>query len=326
MIEALRWAAERELPVAILGAGSNLVVSDAGFDGLVVQMKLRGIAISLRGAVASVEAAAGEPWDALVELAVARELAGIECLSGIPGLVGATPIQNVGAYGQEVAETIAAVRVLDRRTLQILTLEPAGCGFAYRDSAFKRDPERFVVLSVRFELRSGGEPALRYAELRAAVQARHPEPTLQQVRQAVLALRRAKSMLLDPADENGRSAGSFFTNPVVSAEAAERLARQALEEGLIAAAEELPRYAAGEGRVKLAAAWLIERAGLRKGERRGAVGLSSRHALALVHHGGGSSAELIAFAREIRDRVRARFGVELSPEPVLLGFAPGFRL
>lgn len=326
VIEALRFAQQKHLPVMILGGGSNIVVSDQGFEGVVIAMAQRGVTLSLRGASAQLTAMAGEPWDELVAMSVARDLSGLECLSGIPGLVGATPIQNVGAYGQEVADTISAVRVLDRQTLRVLELEPASCGFRYRDSGFKREPERFVVLAVCFALRVGGEPTLGYTELERALRTRSNAPTLGEVRAAVLELRRSKSMTIEAGDENRRSAGSFFTNPVVSVEDSERLVRRLLHDGLIANPDELPRFAAEEGRVKLAAGWLIERAGLSKGLRRGAVGLSSRHALALVHHGGGSSKELVAFAREIRDQVRTRLGVELTPEPVFWGFEPGFHL
>jgi UDP-N-acetylmuramate dehydrogenase len=288
-------------------------------------MAQRGVAVALRGARAEITAAAGEPWDALVAMTVERDLAGLECLSGIPGLVGATPIQNVGAYGQEVAQTICAVRVLDRATLEVHELEPSQCGFGYRTSVFKRDPERCVVLGVRFALSVGGEPKVAYAELQRALGA-GSAPSLSRVRAAVLALRRGKSMLLEPGDDEARSAGSFFLNPVVDAATAERVVQHALARGWAARADEMPRFAADDGRVKLAAAWLIERAGARKGERRGAFAISSRHALALVHHGGGNSAELVAFARELRDRVHAQFGVELVPEPVFLGFGADFRL
>jgi UDP-N-acetylmuramate dehydrogenase len=312
--------------VAILGGGSNLVVSDAGWDGLVIAMAQRGIELSVHGATADLDVAAGEPWDELVATTVERDLAGLECLSGIPGLVGATPIQNVGAYGQEVAMTIRSVRVLDRATLEVHELEPADCGFGYRTSVFKRNPERCVALAVRFSLRLGGEPLLAYAELQRALGTSRAAPSLSQVRAAVLALRRDKSMLLDARDENRRSAGSFFLNPIVDGATAERVAQHALAQGWVARTEDVPRFAAEGGQVKLAAAWLIERTGARKGERRGAFGISSRHALALVHHGGGSSAQLIAFARELRDRVRAQLGVELVPEPAFLGFGADFRL
>jgi UDP-N-acetylmuramate dehydrogenase len=324
--EALRVARAEQLELAILGGGSNIVISDDGFDGLVLAMAQRGIELSVQGATALLTAQAGEPWDEIVAMSVARDLAGLECLSGIPGLVGATPIQNVGAYGQEVADAITAVRVLDRNTLRVHELEPSSCGFRYRDSAFKREPGRFVVLAVSFALQVGGEPTLAYAELAQALQARGAAPSLASVREAVLQLRRAKSMLIDADDENRRSVGSFFTNPVVSTGAADRLVQLLLREGIVAREQDVPRFVAADGRVKLAAGWLIERSGLRKGLRRGSVGLSSCHALALVHHGGGSSAELIAFAREVRDHVRMRFAVELTPEPVFLGFGSGFRL
>jgi UDP-N-acetylmuramate dehydrogenase len=258
-------------------------------------------------------------------MSVERDLAGLECLSGIPGLTGATPIQNVGAYGQEVAETIAEVRVLERTSLRVQSIEPSDCAFRYRDSAFKRNPDRCVVLSVSFALRLGGDATVAYAELQRALGARSAAPSLADVREAVLALRRSKSMVIDSKDVNRRSAGSFFTNPVVTAGDADRIAEQALHDRVIAQASEMPRYPAEDGRVKLAAAWLIEHAGIRKGDRRGQIGISNRHALALVHHGGGSSAELITFARRVRERVRDQFGVELVSEPVMLGFEPGFR-
>jgi UDP-N-acetylmuramate dehydrogenase len=314
--EGLRWAAARGVPVFVLGGGSNLVVGDAGFDGLVLRVAPRGLTFS--GAEV-LEARAGEPWDEVVAAAVARDLAGLECLSGIPGLTGATPIQNVGAYGQEVAETIRSVRVLERHTLTVKELPPAACGFGYRDSAFKRAPDEHVVLSVTFALRPGGPPTLRYAELRDAVA---PGSSLAEVRDAVVALRRKKSMVLDPADPNRRSAGSFFMNPVVSERDANRVAAQAVGEGLIARAEDMPRYPAGD-RVKLAAGWLIERSGLAKGLRRGPVGISTRHALALVHHGGGQTRDLLALARHIRDTVYTQFAIRLVPEPVFLNATLG---
>jgi UDP-N-acetylmuramate dehydrogenase len=308
------------VPVFVLGGGSNLVVADAGFDGLVVRVASRGLSFTAAGDETLVEAAAGEPWDALVAETVARGLAGLECLSGIPGLAGATPIQNVGAYGQEVGETVRAVRVLERDSGQLKVLTAADCAFSYRDSAFKRAPERHLVLAVTFALRAGGAPALRYPELGQALAAT-VTPTLAEVRQVVLGLRRRKSMVIDEWDPNRRSVGSFFTNPIVSAEQAARLVDQALAGGMVKRRQEVPVFAAPGGAVKLAAGWLIERAGISKGLRRGAVGISSRHALALVHHGGGTTADLIALAREVRDAVEARFGVRLVPEPTLLGVA-----
>jgi UDP-N-acetylmuramate dehydrogenase len=291
-----------------------VVVPDEGFDGLVLCMRARGTTFRRDGSHIVLEARAGEPWDELVLESVRRNCQGLECLSGIPGLAGATPIQNVGAYGQEVAETIRSVRVLDRETLAISSLPAERLGFAYRDSVFKSsEPERHVVLGVTFRLSPGAPPAVRYAELERRLAELAPEATqhsLLTVRSTVLELRARKSMVLDPTDENGRSCGSFFVNPVVSAEQA-----NALE----LAAPGMPRFPQPDGRVKLAAGWLIERAGFTKGTRRGPVGLSTKHALAIVCHEGATAALVSAFAAEIRAGVRARFGVELTPEPVFFG-------
>jgi UDP-N-acetylmuramate dehydrogenase len=318
IIEALRWAEDRKLPVAIVGGGSNLVVSDAGFDGLVVRIATRGLRFETSGGDATVTAAAGEPWDALVAEAVGRGLGGVECLSGIPGLVGATPIQNVGAYGQEVAETIRSVRILERGVWQTRELSPDECGFGYRDSSFKREPARFVVLAVTFGL-SRRVPLLRYRELAetlAKASDGGAHPTVADVRAAVLALRAGKSMLVNAGDPNRRSVGSFFMNPILPAEEAEAVAARAGDDGL-----RMPHWPASDGRVKLSAGWLIERAGIGKGLRRGPIGVSSAHALALVHHGGGTTAALLALAREIGQAVRSRFGVTLVPEPTFVGVA-----
>lgn len=315
VLEAIAWADAHGVPLVVLGGGSNLVVGDAGFDGLVLAARYRGLRYQDDGDHVLVSAAAGEPWDALVEGTVAGNLAGLECLSGIPGLVGATPIQNVGAYGQEVADTVTSVRVFDRRARTVLTLTPDELAFGYRDSALKRDPERAVVLEVTFRLTKGGAPRIAYAELTRAMQDR--EPTLSAVRTTVLALRRSKSMVIEPSDPNRRSAGSFFTNPIVSEASADAVAERAIASGVIAAPGEMPRWAQADGRVKLAAGWLIERAGITKGLRRGNVGVSSAHALALIHHGGGKTAELLALAEHIEEAVRERWGVALRREPVL---------
>jgi UDP-N-acetylmuramate dehydrogenase len=320
ILAALAWAAARGEPALVLGGGSNVVVADEGFEGLVIRISSRGRAFAPAGGEVRVTAAAGEPWDELVADTAARGLAGLECLSGIPGLAGATPIQNVGAYGQEVADTIRAVRAFDRASGAIVELPAAACAFGYRDSAFRRAPDRHVVLAVTFGLRPGGAPTLRYRELADAL-AGTPAPTLADARRTVLALRRRKSMVIDAADPNRRSAGSFFTNPIVAAADAERLAARAAADGLVAAAADVPRWPAGPGLVKLSAGWLIERAGIAKGFRRGAVGVSTAHALALVHHGGGTTRELVALARHVRDAVAARFGVTLVPEPVFVGAA-----
>ena len=318
--EALRWADARGLPVLILGGGSNVVVADRGWDGLCVRIATRGRRFDDAGGGGAVTltAAAGEPWDDVVADTVARDLAGLECLSGIPGLVGATPIQNVGAYGQEVADTIRSVTVLERRTGRVLELPPAACSFGYRDSAFKHDPDFFVVLAVTFALRRAGAPTLRYHELAEAL-AGGAAPTLAGTRAAVLALRRKKSMLIVDGDPNRRSVGSFFTNPVVAAAAAETAAQRAVALGAIRSPDEMPRWPASGGAVKLSAGWLIERAGVPKGLRRGPVGISTAHALALVHHGGGSTAALLQLAQEVSDAVHARFGMTLVPEPTMIG-------
>lgn len=316
LIDALSWARARKLPVHVLGGGSNVVISDHGLPGLTIRLATRGVRTTRAADVVELRVEAGEPWDALVARAVADDLAGIECLSGIPGLAGATPIQNVGAYGQEVSQTIRQVELLDRDTLEVVTRTPEECGFSYRTSVFKAEPGRFVVLSVTFGLREHGAANIRYAELARALAS--PQPSLSEVRDAVLALRRAKSMVIDPSDENRRSVGSFFLNPVLRAELARDVAARAVAAGVIAAEPEMPAFAA-DGGVKIPAAWLIERSGFAKGFRANHVGISSRHALALVHHGGGTSDALVKLARTLRDAVEARFGVRLCPEPVLLG-------
>jgi len=320
--EALRWADARGLPVLILGGGSNVVIADRGWDGLCLRIATRGRRFDASDGTATVTAAAGEPWDDVVADAVARRLAGLECLSGIPGLVGATPIQNVGAYGQEVADTVRAVKVLDRASGRVHELPADACGFGYRDSAFKRAPDRHVVLSVTFALRPDGAPTLRYRELAEAL-AGVARPTLAEVRAAVLALRRKKSMVIVDGDPNRRSVGSFFMNPIVTAAQADGVAARAVALGEIARPDEMPRWPTGDGAVKLSAAWLIERAGIRRGQRHGAAGVSTAHALALVHLGGGSTAGLLELAHQVGDAVHARFGMTLLPEPTMIGVAWG---
>jgi UDP-N-acetylmuramate dehydrogenase len=305
----------------VLGGGSNVIVADMGHPGLVIRVALEGLSTTGVGEDVLLTAAAGETWDEVVHHAVDAGLAGVECLSGIPGTAGATPIQNVGAYGQEVAEVVEEVRVLDRPTLAEARLSRSDCAFGYRSSCFREDPGRFIVLEVVLRLRAGGEPALRYDELRRAVAARGTLPTVGVVRETVLELRRGKSMVLDDDDPNRRSVGSFFVNPVLAEEDAGRVIDSAHRCGLVPSPDRVPRFPAGQDRVKLPAAWLIERAGFARGYRSGRVGVSTRHALALVHHGGGTTAELIAMARDIRSAVHDLFGVLLRPEPVFLGFA-----
>ena len=315
VLEALSWAGQRGVPVRVLGGGSNLVIADAGFEGLVLAVGLRGIAASHASGDAVLTVGAGEPWDGVVARAVERGLAGLEGLSGIPGLAGATPIQNVGAYGQEVAETIASVRAVERESLLVRELSAKHCRFAYRDSFFKSEaPERFVVLEVRFALSARAPAPVKYPDLQRELGRRGLQaPTLADVRACVLRVRGEKSMLLDAEDPNGRSCGSFFLNPIVSAEAAERVVQ--LVQPL-----PVPTYPQADGRVKLAAGWLIEQSGFAKGLRQGHVGLSTKHALAIVAHAGATAAEVAQLAQTIQVGVRTRFGVELSPEPNFWGF------
>ena len=328
VIATVRGADADGEPVLVLGGGSNLVVADEGFPGTVLRLATRGVQITAAGGGVTVAVAAGEDWDALVARCVAEGLSGIECLSGIPGLAGATPIQNVGAYGQEVAETVVTVRAYDRLRDTVVTLASADCGFGYRTSAFKRgggagrraarDPAaatgRFVVLGVTFRLaRDPLSAPLRYAELARALGAGEGgRVPLADARSAVLALRRGKGMVLDPRDPDTRSAGSFFTNPVLDERQFAEVERRA--------AARVPHFAAGDGLVKVPAAWLIERAGFGKGyPGNGSARISSKHTLALINPGGASTASLVGLAREIRDGVRRSFGVELVSEPVLVG-------
>ncbi len=319
LIRLVRAAdAERE-PLLFLAGGSNVVISDDGVPGTTVLIRTRGIEEQVRddGRVA-LTVAAGENWDELVARAVDSELAGIECLSGVPGSVGATPIQNVGAYGQEVASTIEAVLALDRDTGELGELPAAACGFTYRNSRFKGN-DRFLILAVTFLLEPSPESTpIRYQqvadELGTETGQRVPLPV---ARETVLALRRRKSMVLDPADPDSVSAGSFFTNPVLTVEEMAALEERA---GLLPGeGERPPAWPAGEDRVKTSAAWLIERSGFHRGFGDGPVGLSRNHTLALVNRGGATTGDLVAFAREISGGVERTFGVGLTPEPVFVG-------
>jgi UDP-N-acetylmuramate dehydrogenase len=298
LVAAVRDADESGRALLVLGGGSNVVAPDDGWPGDVVAVRTRGI--ERTGDALTVQA--GESWDDLVAFTVANGLAGVEALSGIPGSTGATPVQNVGAYGQEVAQTITAVHVYDRPEKSERTLTPEECGFAYRDSRLKRDPARFVVLDVTFALHPGQlSRPVGYAELarRLGVQLGEAAP-LAEVREAVIELRRGKGMVLDPADPDSRSAGSFFTNPIVP---------------VAQAVDGCPTWPAGDGLVKLSAAWLVQSAGFGRGTRDGHVGTSSRHSLALTTTDGATAAELLAFAGRIVAAVREQFGVTLVPEP-----------
>ena len=321
LIEAVRAADASGEPVLILGGGSNLVVADEGFDGTVIQVATRGVSPGTGPGVLTV--AAGEDWDAVVARTVAEGLAGLECLSGIPGLAGATPIQNVGAYGQEVSQTITQVRGYDRKTREIFDIPNEQCGFGYRTSRF-RGADRFVVLSVTFGLAVQARSVpVRYAELAAALGVSPGDQVESiQARSAVIELRQRKGMVIDPADPDTRSVGSFFVNPVLDADAMACV--EAAARARCGPDTRVPRFPvedrAADGLVKVPAAWLIERAGFGKGYSPGdGARISSKHTLALVNSGSASTASLMALAREIRDGVRDTFGVWLAPEPVLVG-------
>jgi len=319
LIEALQWAGNHDVGVHILGGGSNVVFADEGFDGLVVQVNLRGVALTPgAGGVTHLMVGAGEPWDPVVAASVERGLAGLECLSGIPGLVGGTPVQNVGAYGQDVSETIARVSVVDRQSLERLSLPNDACGFAYRTSRFKREHrDRYVVTGVEFAL-APGAPTLTYADVAAHFETRgERSPALADVRQAVLGIRRQKGMVIEAGEPANRSVGSFFVNPIVSRTQFERLARLHAQ---------VPHYAAGADAVKIPAAWLIERAGFTKGTRRGPVGVSSRQAQAILNLGGATAMDVLQLAAEIKRGVRNAFGISIVPEPVFVGFGASMAL
>ena len=318
--EAAQLAHDRNLPLFVLGGGSNLLVSDAGFDGLVIRVAVRSTRPEHReGNWVLLEAGAGENWNDFVLHAVDRSYAGIECLAGIPGDVGGTPVQNVGAYGQEVAETIAKVRAYDLETKKFVDLDHGACHFGYRRSLFNAEARgRYIVTSVLYKLHPNGEPALRYADVKryfAAELGRGDHPTLRQVYDAVRSIREQKGMLAGQGGPDGQSAGSFFKNPVVASSLVPQIAQSAG-----CRTEEVPQYAAGEGKVKLAAAWLVEQARFHKGSSMGRVAISSRHTLALVNLGNASAAELIALRDAVTNAVKTKFSISLEQEPVMLGF------
>jgi len=305
LIDAVAAADAQDTSVLVLGGGSNLVVADAGFDGTAIRVATSGIAFDRVGDRVVVRVAAGEPWDGIVAACLAEGLAGIECLSGIPGLAGATPIQNVGAYGTEISDVVVGVRVFDRATGAQLRLDVSACGFGYRTSSLKGH-DRYLVLGVEISLtRSVNSGPVHYAQLAGELGIDvGATAAIRDVRAAVLELRARKGMLLDPADPDSVSAGSFFTNPILDTADVPPGA---------------PAWPAGDGRVKTSAAWLIEHAGFSRGYRRGPVGLSTKHTLALVNHGGASTSDLLLLARVIRDGVRDTFGVTLEVEPALVG-------
>ncbi len=321
VVAATDWASERRVPLFVLGGGSNLVVSDAGFNGLVLHVALRGIeTMQTAPGELLLRAAAGEPWEDCIQRALDASAAGIECLSGIPGTVGGTPVQNVGAYGQEVSSVIERVRAFDLNNRTFVELTAAECGFSYRLSRFNTvDRGRFLVTRVDFRLTPGGAPTLRYPELQRAVEAAYPdrEPSLAEVAATVRRIRQSKGMLIVEGDPDCRSAGSFFKNPVISTDLFQKVAARS------ASASKPAHFPAGTSDanlVKIPAAWLIEQAGFAKGYVLGRAAISSRHTLALTNRGGATAAEILALAAQISAAVEARFGIRLEMEPVLVGF------
>ncbi len=309
--EGLDWAREQGRAVFILGGGSNLLIADEGFDGLVIHIDMHGITVESEDEFAMVKVCAGEPWDSFVAFAVAHGYAGVECLSGIPGLTGATPIQNVGAYGQDVSETIARVEALDRTTGRVTWFTNDECRFGYRSSLFKNvERERYVVLSVTFRLKRGGSATIKYPELQKYIDDRGIGiDDLAGVRDAVIAIRKRKGMVLDKRDPDTRSDGSFFMNPILTSEQYAAFAERA---------PDAPHFPAGD-EVKLSAAWLIEHAGFHKGFIHGNVGLSTKHSLAVINRGGGTAREVRELVEMIQGSVRDKFGIEIHPEPNFIG-------
>jgi UDP-N-acetylmuramate dehydrogenase len=313
--EAVDYGRTARLPLFVLGGGSNLVISDEGWPGLVLKVGIAGIEKRSESAKVLFDVGAGEGWDKFVADAVAANCAGVECLSGIPGNVGGTPVQNVGAYGQEVAETIASVLVFDTKENQIREMCNEACAFSYRTSIFNTSERgRFIILRVTFELDPNGAPRVEYADLKKYFAGWNEMPTLVDARDAVRHIRLRKSMLIVPGDPDCRSAGSFFKNPVLSAEQYQELTRRAAARDLT-----IPSYPALESQHKVSAAWLVEHSGFGRGYHEGRVGISSKHALALVNRGGATAAEVIALKNHIQERVLELWGIQLQPEPVMVG-------
>jgi UDP-N-acetylmuramate dehydrogenase len=313
--EALEYANSRKLALFVLGGGSNVIVSDLGWPGLVLKVAIQGIHHRHGHGTAYFDVGAGEDWDGFVAMAVKHNCAGVECLSGIPGSVGGTPVQNVGAYGQEVAETIDSLVALDVETGEEREFETDECGFAYRASIFNSSARgQYVILRVTYALSHDGAPRVVYGDLKKYFATWDHEPTLAETREAVRLIRAGKSMLLTPGDEDARSVGSFFKNPVVSAEQFDELKQRAAARNI-----EVPSYPALEARRKVSAAWLVEHSGFSKGFRHGRVGLSRKHALAIVNRGGATAAEIVAFKDEIQRAVKGSWGIALAVEPVVVG-------
>jgi UDP-N-acetylmuramate dehydrogenase len=313
--EAAAYAKSRKLPLFILGSGSNLIVSDAGWPGLVLKIAIPGINHRHSHGTAYFDVGAGEDWDAFVATSVQHNCAGVECLSGIPGSVGGTPVQNVGAYGQEVSETILALTAINLNTGDEEEFENADCSFAYRTSLFNTTGKgQYVILRVTFALPHDGQPRLAYADLKKHFSGWTKTPTLADVREAVLQIRASKGMLIVPGDPDSSSAGSFFKNPVLTPEQFDKLRQRAASRNL-----EVPSYPALDAQRKVSAAWLVEQSGFRKGYNRGHAGISSKHALAIVNRGGSTAAEIVVLKDEIQRQVERTWGICLETEPVFVG-------
>jgi UDP-N-acetylmuramate dehydrogenase len=317
--EAVAFSRSRNQPLFLLGGGSNLLVSDSGFPGLVLKIAIPGIeqrpGTNDEGMVLF-DVGAGESWDRFVSHAVRAHCAGVECLSGIPGSVGGTPVQNVGAYGQEASQTMESVEVFDLKDGQVRELCREACGFAYRSSIFNTTERgRFIILRVIYALTPGGEPRVAYADLQRHFAGRETRPNLAETREAVRHIRALKGMLITPGDPDSQSAGSFFKNPVLSREQHEDLEKRAATRGLT-----IPAYPALEKSRKVSAAWLVEHSGFSRGYGSGHVGISSKHALAIINRGAATAAEVLALKDQIQLRVEEIWGVALEPEPVMVGF------
>ncbi len=314
--EAVAFSRSRGLPLFVLGGGSNLVIADAGWPGLMLKIGILGINHLHGHQRVTFEAGAGEEWDPFVAQVVAHNCAGLECLSGIPGSVGGTPVQNVGAYGQEAADTIDSVQALDLKSGEVCELGKEDCGFRYRSSIFNTTERgRYVILRVNFALQHGGGARIEYADLKKYFSGWSTPPTLAQTREAVRQIRASKAMLITPGDEDCRSAGSFFKNPVLSLEEHAQLATRAAAKGL-----RIPTYPALDAQKKVSAAWLVEHSGFSKGYRLGRAAISRKHALAMVNRGGATAAEVLALKEQIQARVQEIWGIHLEPEPVFVGF------
>lgn len=311
---ALAWASQRNVPVHVLGGGSNIVVADGGFPGLVVQIAIAGVDVREDDGTVTFDVGAGEPWDPFVAQTVERGCAGLECLSGIPGLAGGTPVQNVGAYGQDVSGTIRSVRVIDRARNAAQTFAATDCGFGYRTSRFKHaDAGRFIVTGVQFALSRGGAPTLTYADVVKYFDSAHA-PSLAEVREAILTIRRRKGMVIEKGNPANKSVGSFFVNPVIT------LDHFAEMRSTIAAETVVPHYPAGDDHVKVPAAWLIEHAGFARGSVHGPTGISPFQSQAIINLGGASAADVLALAVAVKGAVWNMFRIAIVPEPVFVGF------